>query len=183
MDMQTEKWFSQIQLSGVGQPINTQGSLSQIIGVFLKTLKSTRPRKLADGIEIKLLIRETPFPDSKDNSTSILDLAIQLESQLDLSNETTGPNPDETFEEFLSRLISTGMIPSAAEMIACDWFNRQPDPDLLNWMADSKAIRFRQLNSVQLEFEKALPSEYAELKIYVTQTYPKFCRNITFRTA
>lgn len=187
MDMKTEKWFAQIQLSGVAIPETFEGNLIQILTKFGQTLKTTRARKLPTGTEIILMIRDEPFNSTKKESDSLTLKAQEVIAGLDDSNLLKGPNPGETKTQFISRLEQLGMSLISAQMIADECFESTEfanTSDLVHqWQSDSRVQRFIQLNSIPAEFEKALPAEYEELKHYVTHTYPSIAQTLTFRTA
>jgi hypothetical protein len=183
MDTRDNKWFSQLQIPGVAKPVNRNGSIMSIVGETLKDLMAANPRGLKDGeCEIILRFGRVPFGDEKASNT-IADIAADIWNQLGDIPVTPDPSPDETAEQYYNRLMATGISPMSAAMQTADWFDL-PEPEGLNaWMTDSKAQRFRQLNSSQSAFESALPQEYQQLKQYVLATYPQFTESLTFRTA
>jgi hypothetical protein len=183
MDMRTPKWHAQLQLSGVGKPINISGSLATILGSAIRELQTVRPRQIAGGQEINLMIRDKPFNSSEKESESDLAKLLEISEQLDSSDSTRDPLPSESFGEYYQYLINTGISPIAADSIAREWFQMPRNETVYNWQTDPKAKRFRKLNYVQSEFDKALPGEYLELKRYVTQTYPTFAAHMQFRIA
>lgn len=184
MDMRDDKWFSQLKISGIGKPIDAKGSLITILGSVATQLKTAKAQKLSDGsVEIQLTIRELPFEGSYNHADSFLNRSIAVNLELDTSDMLRAPNESESFEDYIDYLLSNNLGIFGADAIAREHYGLAPDPEFLNWMNDPKAIRFRTLNSVQSDFDKALPSEYSELKHYVIHTYPQFLDSITFRTA
>lgn len=183
MDTRNPIWYGQLQLSGVGEPKNHSGSIVGIMGEILKDLQQLSPRVLAAGEkEIVIRFRDKPFGETKEFNRNA-DIAAEIWSQIDESQIDKGPNPSETYEQYVERLVERGMAEVTALYIAADWFN-MPEPEgLRDWMADEKAIRFRKLNSSQEAYASALPMEYETLKHYIVSTYPQFADNITFRTA
>lgn len=182
MDIRREGWFGQLVLSGVRQPSAHRGSILHIIGESLKDLQSLRARNDADGeSEIVIRIRNKPFDTSKE-SAQYMDKTIEVEDLLE-SEDTLKPIEGENYGEFHDRLISEGLGPVAAQLIASEWFGVEPNEHARRWLVDGKAIRFRELNSRDEAYAAALPAEYESLKAYVIQVYPTFVEHLTFRTA
>jgi hypothetical protein len=183
MNVRDPKYHGQLTLTGVGTPFNHSGTIMNIIAEVLKDLMVQNPRALSNGEkEIVIRIREKPFGAEKESST-LSDKAAQVLADVDDSGITRGPIAGETYEQYAAYLMSEGLAESTALFLASDWYN-MPEPEgLRDWLNDSKAVRFRQLNSSQESYDSALPMEYEQLKHYVISTYPQFCESITFRTA
>ena len=77
MDMRDDKWFSQLKVSGIGKPIEANGSLITILGSVATQLKTLKGQKLSDGsIEIQLVIRELPFEGLFNSADSFLNKSL-----------------------------------------------------------------------------------------------------------
>lgn len=182
MDISNAKLFGQIQVSGIGEPTNIEGTVQGIVRQFVIHLNQATPRKLSSGRkEITLMISDQPFTNTKAESEQAR--LNEVVSGIDFSNSIRGPLPSESFEEFYQFLASQINNDIAAMQVACDWFDRPQDPDLMNWLNDPKVTRFIRLNVSNEEFQNAMPLEYDTLKAYIISTYPKFVSNLTFRTA
>lgn len=186
MDTRNREMHAQMTLTGVGKPFNYVGPVTGILGNFVKELVTQNPRDIADGYtEIVIRIRNKPFTDSKEAAT-LTDKAQEVWAGIDLKNtdiEDSKPRDGESFEDFYTRQLGRGLSKISAQFFACDWFEREQDPELLSWLDDQKAIRFRLLNSVNDVFLAALPGEYESLKQYVLAKYPNMTKHLTFRTA
>lgn len=186
MDIRNGKWFGQLTITGVGTPINRDGTIMGITSEFFKDLMQLNPRALAAGNkEVVMRFSDKPFGTDKIQD-SVLDKATEVAAGLDVNEseiEQGKPRSGETFEQYYDRLVAEGSSPATASFFACDWFDREQDPELLNWLADPKAIRFRQLNSINEEYAKATPEEYMILKHHVIQHYPNMTASLTFRVA
>lgn len=182
MDLRNKIWHGQLQVSGIGDARTHTGSIMSIMSESLKDLQELNPRSLSEGKEIILILRDKPFTSRKE-STAELERALEVGNQLDDSNSSNGPEPGETYEAFMIRLVDAGMTSLTAAFVAADWFDQQPPIELLDWLNDSKAARFRQLNSSNEAYESASPNEYIELKRYVLERFPEFTRGLVFRIA
>lgn len=183
MDLKESVWFGQLQISGVGKPINATGSVLGMTSEFLRALSTMNPQVLVSGKSIILAFQSTPFAEIKSSFDQVRKLS-DVESLIESSDsDTGGPTQNESYEDFYARLITGGRDPNTAEFVANDWFNRPKNPRLVEWLNDEKAILFRKLNTSHEAFEAAIPSEYDSLKFYVMRTYPEFCQAIVFRTA
>lgn len=183
MDTRANRWFGQLQLTGIAEPKNHSGSIVGILGEILKDLQELNPRTLSSGEkEIVIRIRDKPYGSEKE-SNRIADIAAEVMQSLTDVPVTGGPTDGESYDQYVERLLSIGHSESSAIFLASDWFEREPPEDLMSWMNDSKAQRFRKLNGNQEAFDSALPMEYETLKHYVISEYPQFTANLTFRTA
>jgi hypothetical protein len=183
MDIRKPAWHAQLSVSGIGTPINHSGSVLSMFGEILKDLGALNPRKLSSGDQdIVIRIRSRPFSNQKE-STEGLDRVIEVEARIDDSQVETGPQEGEDLDAYVDRLIRTGTPMQAALMIAADWYERTAPPELVRWLSDSQAQRFRQLNASSRDYESASPQEYATLKAYVLREFPDFCTKLTFRAA
>lgn len=181
MDMRTEKWHAKLTLSGVQSDVQLSGSMTQILGQLIKTLQEAKVKRVGSLASINLMIQDAPIATNQQANNKLLS---ELNDLVDDSAMTRGPNQDETYDQYLSWLIEfESLTIEAAEYIAKSWFNQEQDFGLIHWMNDPKAIRFRQLNYSLLEFDKALPNEYRELKQYVLSHHERFASRLTFRVA
>jgi hypothetical protein len=182
MDIRKDGWFGRLTINGKtillddSKNIMSQGSLMRIVGDALKSLTSERAR--SGDCTIQLTIGNAPLTENK-----LTDINRVNEVQNELTGEVDLPLEDEEYGEFYDRLIEGGYTPAAAEMVAGEWFNVPPNPRTGLWLNDSKAIRFRELNSRDEAYESALPQEYEQLKQYVREQYAEFVEHLTFRTA
>lgn len=182
MDVRKPIWHGQLSLTGIGTPSNHSGSVMQILGEILKDLQATNPRALSDGNrEIVIRIRDKAYGGAKDNAD--LERVLDVEAGITLVTEPLTPIDGMTFESYYDWLIEKQVTPATAQFLACDWFDRVVDPELVNWLADQQAIRFRQLNYNNKEFESATPTEYAILKHYVIGKYPNMTAKLVWRVA
>lgn len=184
MDMRTDKWFGQLQLSGIGAPILANGSITSILGTVITQLRTARPRSTTQGQEICLIIRDTPFSDSTVKSDSAMARAVEIQAMVtDSDSMLREPNPDEPVADYCQYLRDQELPESAITSIAAQYYKNLDTTQWDKWISDKRAIRFRLLNSNNDEFERALPAEYRELKSYVESTYPSFCIALPFRFA
>lgn len=188
MDIRKLGWFGILTVNGrnviLGRNMMEHGSIIGLTGESLKALGAERSRPDEDGSqEIILRLRNKPIGSDKD-SIAMMNRASELDGMIEGSPDGTIPIPGESYEDYYRRLIEDEQLPRAtAELLAGQWFDRPVNPDTTLWLNDSKAVRFRELNSRDEAFESALPSEYEELKHYVKTTYPEFLEGIVFRTA
>lgn len=181
MDVRNQGWYGQLQISGIAKPINAEGSPLSILNGFITDLLQSTPRSLAEGKEIIIRISDRRIASTKTESS--LTRVLEVEAGIDSVDEIK-PNEYETYENFVTRLIHEEQLSeSAALYIASDWFKVPPPPGLNEWLHDSKAVRFRQLNYSREAFDSAQPNEYNELKRYVLANFPDFCHQIQFRVA
>lgn len=182
MDIRRDGFFGQLVIDGVKEPKAHHGSVMRIVSESLKDLQETRVRTSSDGeSEIVIRIRNKPFDTSKE-SAEFLDKAAQVSNLVD-SQEIMKPADGEHYDAFLARLKAEGYPDASALMIAADWYGLEQDINLKRWLTDTKAQRFRELNSRDEAYQSAIPSEYTTLKDYVIREYPEFVTDLTFRTA
>lgn len=121
MDVRKPGWYGQLAISGVATPMNHEGSLVSIIAECVKDLHQTNPRVLADGQkEIVIRFRSQPYPSTKLESD--IERSLEIVADLDLSNESGGPRPDENLIRYRGRLCQEGTPYDTADMIARLWF-------------------------------------------------------------
>lgn len=184
MDIRNAQFHSQLQVSGVGQPINRTGSIISLTGEMIKDLMTLSPRVLADGHrEIILIIRDKSFTSHKESleaQNKIADVEAGLAPSID---DHSVPRENESPGNYCDRLVEQGLSQQTAEFLTADWFGLEKNPEVVNWLADPKAVRFRELNTRNEAFESAAPTEYTTLCHYVVSTYPNMIANLTFRKA
>ncbi len=179
MDIRKPTWHGQLSITGIGTPSNYQGSVVEMLSQVLRDLNSTNPRAMADGQkEIIIRIRNTPYGMIK--TTGDLDRVMDVEAGL-IAQDGLTPNDGETMEQFFVRLCESGHTEPAADFLARDWFDQPQSLEMLNWLNDPQAQRFRQLNYDNNAFESAAPQEYAILKHYVVSNFPAMVASLTFR--
>jgi hypothetical protein len=176
MDVRRDGWFGQLLLSGSASPKAHRGSIMGIIAESLKDISASRSR--SEDSEIVLRLSRKPFTS---DSAHQMEKAFEVESLV--SGDADQPQENESFEDFYSRLISGGYTVAAAEMIAAEWFQREPNRRAVAWLHDPMAVRFRELNTRHEAYEAAMPNEYESLKHYVVTEYPEFTSHMIFRTA
>lgn len=187
MDIRRIGFFATLTLNGrhlmIADKPCQSGTIMALVAESLKSLAAERSRLTADGeLEICLRIRNKPIDTSKENIL-ILGKAEEVGALIENGHNGDQPHENESYEEFYDRLLNSDYPQASAEFIAAQWFDREVNPTTTLWLNDTKAIRFRVLNSRDEEFEAALPSEYESLKHYVQTTYPEFLDGLTFRTA
>ena len=92
--------------------------------------------------------------------------------------ETPTPEPGESYADFYGRLlVHFDGAESMAQYVANDWF----DMPQLPWLGDDRVARFIHMNASTRQADKADPAEYAELKHYVSHTYPDLFQTLTLR--
>ena len=179
MDIRKPTWHGQMSITGIGTPSNYTGSVVEMLSQALRELNSTNPRVMADGQkEIIIRIRDKPFGSGKDNSD--LERVMDVEAGL-IHMPLVEPMPGELQEHFFVRLCEAGTSEQVADFLARDWYDQPQSLELLNWINDPQAQRFRQLNYDNAAFESASPQEYAILKHYVVSNFPAMTANLTFR--
>lgn len=183
MDIRNDKtWFGQMILSGISKPFNAEGTIAGITAQFHLRLIEQSARKLTEGKEILITFRDRPFTDSKESS--ILKKAQEVISGLDeIDCSENSPFPNESYEDYYDRLISQGFNHFSAAFFANDWFKREQNPRLNEWLTNPRARKFREINSSPKAFESCAPGEYEILKQFVLKEFPEFTDSITFRTA
>lgn len=190
MDIRNRDFHFQLQVNGVAQPINLHGSVTRSFSEALHRLIGLASKPNADGLRFTLICGDRPFGEVKAEDSPQTKLLAELNRSLD-ANPTaqqqlseSQPRASESFEEFFARLrTDLEMSESAALFIACDWFGRAQDSQLVRWLSDPKVARLIELNTRTAAFESALPSEYATLKAYVLAEFPEQAKHLRFRTA
>jgi len=184
MDLKDESWYAQLQINGIHTPINESGSIVSIISQMAAHIKSANtPRTRDKGFAI--LFSTSPFGADK-ALREAESLIHEIASSLDTSADESIPLPDEGIGPYIIRMQDAGYDELTTHMLASDWFGGPDNPALalgLQWINDSRAQRFRQLNASQEAFESAMPNEYATLKHYCRETYPEQYSRLTLRTA
>lgn len=183
MDMRGREYYGQLQITGNRKPINKHGSIYRLIMEFTRDLTEQSIRPNADGREIIIIIRENPFNSEEKESLDSSIKVNELEHFAESNAKDDIPIEGESQVDFYNRLINNGLPPASAEFLMADWFGLAKDPELVEWLNDSKAVRFRELNSRQEAFESAAPTEYEILKTYVIDKFPNMTQNLTFRKA
>jgi hypothetical protein len=182
MDMKNTEWFGQLTVSGVGEPINLAGSVMSILNQLIPHLRDAKPRTLTEGKSITIRFSDKPFT-AKVKQT-LEELTRETEAGIDWGDQDhQGPRPDESYSDFMTRLVAEGQPPHVAQYLADDWFDLPKDVQTQRWMADPRIQRFNELQVSKVAFESATPEEYALLKQYVLKEYPERAQLITFRTA
>lgn len=176
MDMRKDGWHAQLQISGVTQSKQLQGSLISILGQIISELQETNPRTLANGKRITVVFGDKPMQDDQSESFVLKPI----------DGQGDGPYVGELPKEFLARLISQGCTEEIAKFYVADWFADSgfvQDSQTVRWMNDPKCARFSELQSSKAAYEQALPTEYESLKQYIIAEYPERAALITFKTA
>jgi hypothetical protein len=185
MDLRNQEYHGQLSMTGVGEVNLFKGSITGIIGEIMRHLLQANARAQSDGTkEIVIRIGNKPYAANKDANTRA-DFIAEVESGIDWSGaERTKPKDGEDFESYYARMMSEcGMSDHSARFMACDWFDRAQDPELVNWLSDSKAIRFRELNSRDEAYAAAIPTEYPELLHHCLNNYPNMLTRLNLRVA
>jgi hypothetical protein len=184
MDIRKDGWFARLQVNGKSILLDNSrnmASTGSIMRIFADALKSISAERAKQGdVTIQLTIANHVLSDARVAEVSRIS---EVESLLDGQPDETLPRKDESYEDYHARLLEQGFTNASAIILACQWFNKEPDHDIELWLNDTKAIRFRELNSRDEAYASALPEEYESLKNYVKTTYPEFVEHITFRTA
>jgi hypothetical protein len=185
MDIRREGWFGQLEINGkriqISDNRNTlaTGSIMRLVGDSLKALQEQRAR--SGDCLIKLTFSTRQITDTLQQEQVRANEVDSLLNRVAADNE---PHHNESYEDYYTRLITKiGLLHPSAQMLADAWFDREPDPQLTQWINDPEAIRFRELNSRDEAYESALPNEYETLKRDMIQRFPSFCEHLTFRTA
>lgn len=186
MDIRRQGLFGYLSLNGKTLTlVDSKGSIMSLVAEAMRSLQSERSRLDGEGaIEILIRLRNKPMDTTKEG-IMILGRAEEVGALLEGNGhvEADVPHNGESYEEFYHRLLNEQYPEPSAEFIAAQWFGREVNPQTTQWLNDTKAIRFRVLNTRDEEFEAALPSEYESLKQYVKAKYPEFVAHLTFRTA
>lgn len=185
MDIQKDdSWYGQLQISGVGTPINESGTIFTMLGRFAAHLKaSPTPRGKK---EFSILFAQEPFGAEKASREEAAKIAEVASGLIDAGIDESKPKDGEAPLDYFQRLLESGYDDATAMLLMNDWFDLSDSPsvqDVLRWINDPKAQRFRLLNASQTEYDSAMPQEYDSLRHYVLREYPDRCADIKFRTA
>lgn len=179
MDMRSDKWYALLQVTG-SEAIRYEGSLFHIITSMTRDLQQHRTR--AQRPSITLHVGMEPI-DSDILALAQQEQVMALQSSLFDLPTNRAPRDGESFSEYIDYLKSTGLDYDSAELVACDWFGQCPETQLTDWLKDSEAIRFRLLNSSNVEYEKAGRIEYMNLLQSLKTRFPKQIEAMTLREA
>lgn len=171
-------WYAQIHFSG-SSPTQLHGNFREIVRQFSLMAVTANPRRLATGKRIELVLSTMPI-DSKQQIDKVGEVEESLAEHIPCEDE---PLAGESYADYLTRKMAEGVPKTTALILADDWFGTDISTRLREWLSDSRADRFRFLNSNNKAYESAMPGEYLELKNYVQATYPEFCAAIQFRIA
>lgn len=184
MDLKATHWYGQLQISGVASPVNFEiSSLTQLSGQMLAALIPHQAKKSGDRKLITFLMSDVPFGDDKDKREKENQIR-EIENGLNKELIMKGPldfNPHLTYQEYYDYQIAEGVHHNTAKFMCDDWFDQPKDTDLLAWLEDRQAFRFRQLNSSSAAFATAMPDEYDRLHKYVTERFPQFLDGLKLR--
>lgn len=184
MDVRKEGWFGKLTVNGQPILVNNSkdmvsaGSIIRIVGDAIQSIHDIRSR--GKDCTIQITISNMPLSDSK---LAEVNRTSEIASLIEGSTDASVPVPDESYEDYYSRLINLGYPSASAEMLAAQWFEREVNLTTSRWLNDPRAIRFRELNARDAAYQGAMPDEYESLKDYIKITYPDFAAHLTFRTA
>lgn len=182
MDLRNDHFFCQVKLSGIKEPLILEGSFMHVTSEIMRLIRPLNPKDTGNGKRIEIEFSAKPFSEQVKLTRAELDLQLAINAIPD--SDGMQPKPGETYIQYYDRLIDEQQqYPKAAKWFADDFFDMPKDSELLFWMNDEKAKRFRHLQASARAFEQASPEEYSMLKAYVIQTYPSIIKDLTFRTA
>lgn len=188
MDLRKPEFFASLSVQsrtiGLNDSPARGSSVMSLVSAGLSALTQERVRADSNGlVEIVIRIRNKPVATDTE-SVNQMNRASELDALVEGSADSTAPIPNESYEDYYRRLTEVEQLPNAtALMLAAEWFQRPVDEQTKRWLSDSKAIRFRELNSRSDAFDAAIPNEYESLKQYVKTHFPEFVEHLTFRTA
>ena len=103
MDLRRNSYYGQLQISGVADPINFEGSILEIHQASLQALQRLTARKDSTGHKkIALLIDVIPFSGSKAESDLLM--ANELAREIDVPPDDMAPLPNESQDDYCKRL-------------------------------------------------------------------------------
>lgn len=181
MDIKKTPYFATMANSSNSEVKRFNGTIHSLLMQIAQSLIALRLRPNSDGLKaITITI------SNRDGLATTVDESVKLgQIQTGLAEQISGkeivPTDDDTFESFYDRLLLDGLTVEAATMIAGDWFNVPTDPNILNWLSDAKAIRFRQLNASHNAAANANPDEYKQLQTYCLHYFKGFVDRMTLR--
>lgn len=182
MDLTKTGWFGRVEISGLSQVMKLEGSIQQMIPQIMMHLIQAKSRVNGEGNKtIHITFGDSPLSDARvEELRKAQELAASIPAEYHTEEPT--PMPGEDMLTMAHRLHAVDSYPPAIAM----WYARQAfgygvDPETEKWANDSKAQLFNKLNASDRAAESADPTEYAALKAYMQETYPKLFATMTPR--
>lgn len=121
MDMRRKGYFAQLQVSGIANPINFEGSILEIHQASLQTLQQLTARKDSGGHKkIQLLIDTVPF--GADKAEADLLRVNELSRELEVPPDDMAPQPNESQDAYCARLQADHLPQATIEMLIDAYF-------------------------------------------------------------
>jgi hypothetical protein len=160
MDIQQDRYFEG-RINGVAEPFKRKGSIRSLLPQLMIWLHQNRSG------DVTIRISTTPIEHD------VVKLAT-----IDGAPLPPEPLESDDWDSYYLKLIEFfDGAESMAEYLANDAFERPQHP----WLGDTRAARFIHMNASVRLYERADPTEYAELASYVERKYPTLFDSISKR--
>lgn len=161
MDLRQARYF-EARVEGTEEPFRFHGSVVEMVGKLSMWLHGTRP---GDFI---LRGSTKPIHDAEVVKLAVSDGVLLPPDPID----------GDTWDSYYLMLLTFfDGADSMALYLANEAFDQPQNP----WLDDPRAARFIHMNASNRLYEKADPSEYAELKLYVESRYPSLYATLALR--
>jgi hypothetical protein len=161
MDIQQERHM-EARVHGVAEPLKLKGSIRELLPKLMIWLHQTR----AGDITIRINSQPIQVAD-------VIHLAATDGALL-----PPAPSITDNWDSYYSHLLEHyDGAESMAEYLANEAFERPHHP----WIGDHRAALFIHMNASHRLYERADPSEYAELQRYVQDKYPELYDSLSIK--
>ena len=160
MDLNQDRYL-EARITGVAEPFKLKGSVRELLPKLMLWIHQSRSGDIA--------VRISTSPIQHD----VVKLATSDGAPL-----PPEPSESDNWDSYYASLLEFfDGAESMAEYLANEAFERPQHP----WLGDSRVSRFIHMNASTRLYERADPTEYAELKQYVQHKYPVLLDSITLR--
>lgn len=162
MDAQSER-YALARIEGVEQPFQMRGSIRAILPKFAMWLGESRSGKITLEIDTRPIQATNTADELIDRSQALI---------------PPEPLPGDNWDSYYATLVD---FFDGADSLALWLANEAFEQPQYPWLGDAKASRFIHMNASTRLYQRADPTEYAELRLYVEDRYPGLFDSITLR--